>query len=76
MCEANDPPVIPVLTLEPVGDISPRVVSLARAIDRLPAGREYVITLTKPPTAGADWRASISISERVREMTLKTERGT
>ena len=42
--------------IAPVHDLSPRVVSLAREIDRLPPG-EYVIRLTKADVKAAPWQA-------------------
>jgi hypothetical protein len=53
----------------PVTDLSPRVVSLARAIDRLPPG-EYVIRLVKGELQALPWQAEIARSEPIRTMEL------
>jgi hypothetical protein len=52
-----------------VSDLSPRVVRLARELDRLPAG-EYVITLSKPDLASLSWSAEIVRTETIKTMEL------
>jgi hypothetical protein len=52
-----------------VSDLSPRVVRLARELDRLPAG-EYVVRLVKPDLAALSWHAEITRSEPIRVMEL------
>lgn len=54
---------------QPVSDLSPRMVSLGRALDRLPPG-EYVIRLVKSDVQSAPWRAEIARSEPIRTMDL------
>lgn len=51
-----------------VRDLSRNVVSLARAVDRLPPG-DYVIRLTKPAFR-QNWRAAIIREERLRFMEI------
>lgn len=63
---SNDP--------KPVTDLSPRVVSLARAIDRLPAGGEYVIRVVKPDLAALPWSVEVERVEPIKRMML--EKGT
>ena len=41
-----------------VSDLSRKVISLARALDRLPPG-EYAINLIKPRSRNQDWIASV-----------------
>lgn len=41
-----------------VSDLSRKVISLARALDRLPPG-EYAINLIKPKSRNQDWVASV-----------------
>jgi hypothetical protein len=53
----------------PVYNLSQRVLSLAQAIDMLPAG-DYTIQLTKPDLSALSWHAEIVRVERVREMEL------
>lgn len=53
----------------PVQDLSARVVSLAREIDRLPPG-VYVITLTKCEVKALPWQAEIQRAEPIRTMEL------
>ncbi len=55
---------------EPVADLSSRVVSLARAIDRLPLG-EYSIILVKPELETKDWIVEIMRTEYVQGLLLK-----
>jgi hypothetical protein len=52
-----------------VSDLSPRVVRLARELDRLPAG-QYTIHLTKPDLPSLSWRAEIARVEHIRDMEL------
>jgi hypothetical protein len=52
-----------------ITDLSPRVVSLAREIDRLPPG-EYFIHLEKGEIRAAPWQAEIQRVEPVRVMEL------
>jgi len=53
----------------PVTDLSARVVSLAREIDRLPPG-EYVIRLTKCELKAMPWQAEITRAEPIRTMEI------
>ena len=55
--------------LKPVTDLSPKVVSMARAIDRLPPG-EYSINLKKPTSKHESWDIAIDEVKRVQTMTL------
>jgi hypothetical protein len=58
------------IAARPVLDLSPRVISLAREIDRLPPG-EYMIILRKPEVAACGWTAEIAKSpELIRVMEL------
>jgi hypothetical protein len=58
---------------KPISDLSPRVVSLAREIDRLPPGC-YVITLTKPEVKALKWTAEISKApETIRTMEIQKD---
>ena len=52
-----------------ITDLSARVVSLAREIDRLPPG-EYVIRLEKGEIRADPWQAEIQRVEAVRVMEL------
>lgn len=45
-------------TVKPVTDLSPKVVRLARAIDRLPPGVHGI--LLEKPTDGGSWVVSIN----------------
>jgi hypothetical protein len=56
-------------TPRPISDLSPRVVSLAREIDRLPPG-DYVIRLTKCDLKALPWQAEITREEPIRVMEL------
>jgi hypothetical protein len=53
----------------PISDLSARVVSLAREIDRLPPG-EYVIRLVKCDLKSMPWQAEIVRAESLRVMEL------
>jgi len=55
---------------KPVTDLSPRVVSLARRIDRLPPGH-YTIELVKPDMRGEAWRAQITRIEDLFDLVLQ-----
>jgi hypothetical protein len=52
-----------------VHDISPRVTSLARVIDRLPPGK-YTLSLEKPELPSLSWHVEIVRLETVREMEI------
>lgn len=54
---------------KPVTDLSQRVISLAREIDRLPAG-EFLLVLVKPDLPSMSWHVEIVRRERIREMEL------
>jgi hypothetical protein len=54
-------------------DISKCVKSLAREIDRLPAGH-YVVTVDKPAHNADGWHAQIDRVETVREMDISIDR--
>jgi hypothetical protein len=56
-------------TPKPISDLSQRVVSLAREIDRLPPGA-FTIQLTKPEMPGLSWHVEIVRLETIREMEL------
>jgi len=55
--------------LKPVTDLSPKVVSVARAIDRLPPG-EYSISLIKPTSKHESWQIAIDAVRTVQTMTV------
>lgn len=59
-------------TNKPVTDLSQRVVSLARRIDRLPPGR-YVIELVKPDLKAEAWQASVTRSETIYNLLIQKE---
>lgn len=50
-------------------DLSPRVVQLARIIDRLPAG-QFDIRLIKPEDKTTGWRVQVVQPVTIREATL------
>ena len=54
---------------KPIHDLSQRVISLARVIDRLPPG-DYSVRLVKPELDGLSWHAEIIRVEPIREMEL------
>jgi hypothetical protein len=54
---------------KPVTDLSPRVVSLARQLDRLPPG-EYTIKLEKPDLKAEPWEVNIVRTEKIIDMFL------
>jgi len=54
---------------KPVTDLSPRVVQLARAIERLPPGN-YEISLRKQDLSAQDWSVEIVRTERISTMSL------
>ena len=54
---------------KPITDLSPRVVQLARAIDRLPAGA-YEIEIVKPDVRAQDWDVKIVRTEQIQHLTL------
>ena len=56
----------------PVTDLSQRVVSLARRIDRLPPG-EYTIKLTKPDMKCEDWHAQITRIETIFDLLIQRD---
>ena len=51
-------------------DLSPRVIRLARAIDRLSLAAKYNITLLKGETKEQRWVIEISEEKKVRDMEL------
>jgi len=53
----------------PVTDLSQRVVSIAREIDRLPAG-DYSIHIVKPVSRHDSWQVKIDTTLTVREMDI------
>ncbi len=55
-------------------DLSPQVISLARAIDRLPPDQKYVIHLKKPIANGQPWEITISIENVLRVWTIPKEK--
>ena len=52
-----------------INDLSPRVVSLARAIDRLPPGA-YTISITKHDLKTLGWDALINRIEQVQALKI------
>jgi hypothetical protein len=50
-------------------DISQKVLSLAREIDRLPAG-DYSITLRKPRGRSESWSVKITKTEQIKTMNI------
>lgn len=54
---------------KPVTDLSQRVISLAREIDRLPAG-SYSFVLVKPDLCSLSWHVEIVRLEPIREMEI------
>jgi hypothetical protein len=57
------------IPLEWPQDLSPRVVDLARIIDRLPEGK-HIIEIVKPGVRAQDWHVEISTVQHNRTMTL------
>jgi hypothetical protein len=57
------------LTTKPITDLSSRVVSLAREVDRLPPG-VYTISLIKPDVRAMGWIVEIVRIETIREMII------
>lgn len=57
---------------KPVTDLSQKVVSLAREIDRLAPG-EYFIILLKPHSKAEAWEAQLSKIDRQKTMDLKKD---
>jgi len=53
--------------------VSRCVMSIARELDRLPAGH-YVLTMDKPDGKKDGWQVSIDRVEKVREMDIVVER--
>jgi len=56
-------------TPKPVTDLSPRVVQLARMIERLPPGC-YEISLEKQELSAQDWSVEIVRTERISSANL------
>lgn len=54
---------------KPVTDLSSKVVSVARAIDRLPPG-EYAVKIIKPTSKTGSWIISIDSVTQVQTMTV------
>lgn len=54
---------------EPAKDLSPRVVQLARMIERLPPGT-YEISLQKQELRTQDWNVEIVRTERISSVNL------
>ena len=52
------PPTPPVPAPKAVTDLSPRVIQLARTIDRLPPG-EFEITIVKQDIRAMDWTVEV-----------------
>lgn len=55
---------------KPVTDLSPRVVRLARYLDRLSLAASYSILLIKPSTKDGRWIISVDKVEEMRKMEL------
>lgn len=53
----------------PVTDLSPRVVQLARMLDRLPPGN-YEISLSKQDLRAQDWSVEIVRTEKIATVNL------
>lgn len=62
------PPINPQQPPQP-SDLSPRVVQLARMIDRLPPGN-YDISLVKQDLRAQDWKVEIVRTEKIAEVDL------
>lgn len=60
----------PKQTPTPPQDLSPRVVELARAIDRLPPG-QYEIQLQKPEVRAQEWSVEVVRLEKLSTMRLR-----
>jgi hypothetical protein len=54
---------------KPINDLSPRVVQLARMIDRLPPG-DYDISLQKQEISGQPWSVEIVRTEKISTLSL------
>jgi hypothetical protein len=54
---------------KPIHNLSSRVLSLAQALDMLPAG-DYAVRLVKPDLSGLSWHVEITRIEPIREMEL------
>ena len=52
-------------------DVSPRALRVARALDRLPAGRTYTLAVEKPLPTREPWQVHITISESIQFLTLE-----
>lgn len=50
-------------------DVSHNALRVARMVDRLDTGQEWIIRLTKPATGGGDW--SVVVSREFTERKLK-----
>ena len=50
--------------------ISPRAKQIARAIDRLLNGYDYIIFLTKPDIDAANWKIEVIRAESLQKMAL------
>lgn len=61
--------VEPILAPPPATDLSPRVVQLARMIDRLPPGN-YEISIEKQDLRAQDWAVEIVRTERISSIHL------
>lgn len=59
-------------TVKPVTDLSQKVVSVARAIDRLPPGR-YMVSIIKPGSKHERWEVAIDEINTVQTMTVPRE---
>lgn len=61
---SNPAPAMP----KPITDLSPRVVELARKIDRLPPG-SYEIEIIKGEVRAQDWKVEIVRTEKIETFT-------
>lgn len=61
--------LIPPPSPKPVTDLSPRVVHLARMLERLPPGN-YEISLSKQELSAQDWNIEIVRTERIATVSL------
>jgi hypothetical protein len=55
-------------TKPPITDLSPKVVRLARLLDRLERGGTYIVRLEKPACEGERWKVTVETVRQVREM--------
>lgn len=59
-----------IIELSEVQSVSHRALSIALAIDRLPAGYEYNLHIAKPEMRALEWQVEIVREERLQTMKL------